>query len=160
MNSNNVVLRGNTAQQWRLGLFQDSDFAGDLENQKSTSGGVLVHFRKSHVRTNTLDVLETDFNFKQFNSIRNYFLGYQARGDLCTNQREVRSVPYTLQKRKTSHGMIDDSDNVDCVLSNVNSSRQRGWIRRNTKIGASLGCEGLLSLKWLQCGNHDRIFIP
>ena len=35
---------GNTAQQCRLGLFQDSDFAGDLEDSKSTSGGVLCIF--------------------------------------------------------------------------------------------------------------------
>ena len=32
---------GNAAQHCRLGLFQDSDFAGDLEDSKSTSGGVL-----------------------------------------------------------------------------------------------------------------------
>ena len=32
---------GNTAQHCRLGLFQDSDFAEDLEDSKSTSGGVL-----------------------------------------------------------------------------------------------------------------------
>ena len=32
---------GNTAKQCRLGLFQDSDFAGDLEVPKSTSGGTL-----------------------------------------------------------------------------------------------------------------------
>ena len=35
---------GNTAQQSRLGLFQDSDFAGDLEDAKSTSGGILCMF--------------------------------------------------------------------------------------------------------------------
>ena len=35
---------GNTAQQCRLGLFQDSDFAGDLEDSKSTSGGPLCIF--------------------------------------------------------------------------------------------------------------------
>ena len=35
---------GNTAQHCRLGLFQDSDFAGDLEDSKSTSGGVLRIF--------------------------------------------------------------------------------------------------------------------
>ena len=35
---------GNTAQQCRLGLFQDSDFAGDLEDSKSTSGGLLCIF--------------------------------------------------------------------------------------------------------------------
>ena len=32
---------GNAAQHCRLGLFQDSDFAGDLEDSKSTLGGVL-----------------------------------------------------------------------------------------------------------------------
>ena len=35
---------GNTAKQCRLGLFQDFDFAGDLENSKSTSGGTLCIF--------------------------------------------------------------------------------------------------------------------
>ena len=35
---------GNTAQQCRLGLFQDSYFAGDLEDSKSTSGGILCIF--------------------------------------------------------------------------------------------------------------------
>ena len=35
---------GNTAKQFRLGLFQDSDFAGDLEDSKSTSGGTLCVF--------------------------------------------------------------------------------------------------------------------
>ena len=35
---------GNTAKQCRLGLFQDSDFAGDLEDSKSTSGGLLCKF--------------------------------------------------------------------------------------------------------------------
>ena len=33
----------NTAKQCRLGLFQDSDFAGDLDS-KSTSGGTLCIF--------------------------------------------------------------------------------------------------------------------
>ena len=35
---------GTTAKQCRLGLFQDSDFAGDLEDSKSTSGGTLCIF--------------------------------------------------------------------------------------------------------------------
>ena len=34
----------NTAKQWRLRLFQDSDFAGDLEDSKTTSGGTLCVF--------------------------------------------------------------------------------------------------------------------
>ena len=35
---------GNTAKQCSLGLFQDSDFAGDLEDSKSTSGRTLCVF--------------------------------------------------------------------------------------------------------------------
>ena len=35
---------GNTAQHCRLGLFQDSDFAGDLEDSKSTWGEILCVF--------------------------------------------------------------------------------------------------------------------
>ena len=35
---------GSTVKRCRLGLFQDSDFAGDLEDSKSTSGGVLCIF--------------------------------------------------------------------------------------------------------------------
>ena len=35
---------GNTARHCRLGLFLDSDFAGDLENSISTSGGTLCVF--------------------------------------------------------------------------------------------------------------------
>ena len=35
---------GNTVKQCRLGLFQDSDFAGDPEDSKSTAGGTLCIF--------------------------------------------------------------------------------------------------------------------
>ena len=35
---------GNAAQQCRLGLLQDSDFVGDLEDSKSISGGILCIF--------------------------------------------------------------------------------------------------------------------
>ena len=35
---------GDTAKECRLGLFQDSDFAGDLEDSKSNSGGTLCTF--------------------------------------------------------------------------------------------------------------------
>ena len=43
MITNNTVM-WNTAKQCRLGLFQDSDFARDLEDSKSTSGGTLCIF--------------------------------------------------------------------------------------------------------------------
>ena len=44
MNTNSIAMWCNTAKQCRLGLFQDSDFAGDLEDSKSTSGGTLCIF--------------------------------------------------------------------------------------------------------------------
>ena len=37
-------LVGNMPQHCRLGLFQDSDFAGDLEDSKSNSGGIVCIF--------------------------------------------------------------------------------------------------------------------
>ena len=40
------------------------------------------------------------------------------------NKRKVRSTPHTIQKRKQSHGVINDLDNVDFISSNVNSSHQ------------------------------------
>ena len=46
---------GNTAKQCRLRLFQDSDFAGDLEDSKSTSGGKLCILEVIHC-SHQLDV--------------------------------------------------------------------------------------------------------
>ena len=45
----NLAMWENTAQHCRLGLFQDSDFAGDLEDSKSTSGGVLCFGSRTFV---------------------------------------------------------------------------------------------------------------
>ena len=40
----------------------------------------------------------------------NTYQSNQDRGDPCTN---IRAAPHKLQMRKTSHGMIDDLNNVD-----------------------------------------------
>ena len=47
---------GNTAKQCRLGLFQDSDFAGDLEGFEIHFRWNIVHFRKPYICSNKLDV--------------------------------------------------------------------------------------------------------
>ena len=72
---------GNTAQQCRLGLCQDSDFAGDLQDSKSTTGGVLCIFRESHFRSNELDVQETDISVTQLHRSGNHFLDAGLRMD-------------------------------------------------------------------------------
>ena len=52
----------------------------------------------------------------------------QARGNLCTNQRDFRAVPHTFQKRKQSQGVINDLENVDLISSNVTSSHQEALL--------------------------------
>ena len=44
VNTGNIVMWETLPQQSRLGLFPDSDFAVDLEDSKSTSGGLLCIF--------------------------------------------------------------------------------------------------------------------
>ena len=57
---------GNTAQHCRLGLFQDSDFAGDLEDSKSISRDVLCFFGSRHIGLHQLDVQEANISIPQF----------------------------------------------------------------------------------------------
>ena len=61
------------AQDRRLGLFQDSDFAGDLEDPKSTSG-VFCAFWQSHIRSHKLDVQETNVSFTVRQNLRLFLL--------------------------------------------------------------------------------------
>ena len=114
-----------------------------------------MHFGKSYVCSNQLDVSETNVIFAQFSRIRNHFLGrrievgrytpaldlwdlivavlhgntYQSnqeRRDPCTNL--VRAKPHKPSTRKKSHGMINDLDNVDFIPSKVNSSHQEALL--------------------------------
>ena len=147
---------GNRAQQCRLGLFQDSDFAGDLEDSKSTSGGTLCIFGShtfvpiswmckkqtsvSHSSTDSEIIsLDAGLRLDGFPALDLWDLivavlhgntnqSNQERGGLCTNLREVRAVPQTLQKRKKSQRVIDDLDTVDFISSNVSSSRQQALL--------------------------------
>ena len=60
---------GNTAKQCRLGLFQDSDFAGDLEDSKSTSGGTLCALLEVIHLFQEVGCIRSKL---QFNRIRNH----------------------------------------------------------------------------------------
>ena len=53
---------------------------------------------------------------------------HKERGDPFMNKRQIRSTPQTIPKRKQSQGVIDDSNNVDFISSNVNSSRQEALL--------------------------------
>ena len=145
----------NTAKQCRLGLFQDSDFAGDLEDSKSAAGGTscafweVIHLSQSvGCGRNKLQFRTVQQNQKSFPWTQdrgwtvsphlifwdlivavlhgNTCQSNQERGDQCTNL--VRAAPHKLQKRKRSQGMINVLNNIDCVPSNVNSSHQEALL--------------------------------
>ena len=142
---------GNTAKQCRLGLFQDSDFAGDLEDSKSISGGTLRIFGShtfvpiswmckkqtsvSHSSTES-EIISLDARWRldgipalDLCNLIEAVLGntnqsYKEQGDLYMNKREVCSPPHPNQKRKQCQRVINDLDNVDCITSNVTSFHQ------------------------------------
>ena len=142
---------GNTAKQCRLGLFQDSDFAGDLEDSYSTSGRTLCVFGShtfvpiswmckkqtsvSHSSTES-EIISLDAGLSLDGIpaldlwdlivavLGNTNQSHKEQGDLLMNKREVRSPPHTIQKRMQSPRVINDLDNVDFVPSNVKSSHQ------------------------------------
>ena len=145
---------GNTAKQCRLGLFQDSDFAGDLEDSKSTSGGTLCIFGShtfipiswmckkqtsvSHSSTESeITSLDAGLRLDGIPALDLWDLivavlhgdtyqSNQEQRNPCTNL--VRAAPHKLPMRKKSHGMIDDLDNDDFISSNVHSSRQEALL--------------------------------
>ena len=146
----------NTVKQCRLGLFQDSDFARDLEDSKSTSGGTLCVFG-SHTfvpiswmckkqTSVSLSSTESEIIISLDSGLRldgiaaldlwdlivevlgNTNQSHNERLDPFLNKREVRSTPHTIQKRKQSHGVINDLDNVDFIPSNVKSSHQEALL--------------------------------
>ena len=144
---------GNTAKQCRLGLFQDSDFAGDLEDSKSTSGGTLCIFgshtfvpiswmckkQTSVSHSSESEIISLDAGSRLdgipaldlWNLIAaflhgNTYQSNQERRDPNTNLVLVN--PNKIPTRKKFHGMIDDLDNVDFVSSNVHSSRKEALL--------------------------------
>ena len=142
---------GNTANQCRLGLFQDSDSAGDLEDSKSTSGGTLCVFGShtfvliswmckkqtsvSHSSTES-EIISLDAGLRLDGIpvldlwdlivavLGNTNQNQIEQGDLLKNKREVCSPNHTIHKRKQCQRVINDLDTVDFIPSNVQSSHQ------------------------------------
>ena len=146
---------GNTAKQCRLELFQDFDFAGDLENSKSTSGGALGVWEVIHL-LQSVGCVRNKLQFRIVQQNRKSSLWMQDWGwmvsphwiygiwssqflvtrirvnkkgetRLWTNVKFVQHFN-TIQKRKQTQGVTNDLDNVDFILSNVNSSHQEALL--------------------------------
>ena len=132
--------------------FQDSDFAGDLEDSKSTSGGTLCAFGShtfvplswmckkqtsvSHSSTGS-EIISLDAGLRLDGIpaldlwdlivavLGNTNQNRIERGDPLLNIREACSPPHTIHKRKQFQRVINDMDNVDLIHPNVQSSHQK-----------------------------------
>ena len=129
---------GNTAKQSRLGLFQDSDFAGDLEDSKSTSEGTLCILGShtfvpkswmcqkqtsvSHSSTESeIMSLDAGLRLDGIPALDLWDLIVSVFGDtIQTSERLGR--PVVTDKNQRSQGMTNVLNNMDCVSSNVQSS--------------------------------------
>ena len=126
---------GNTAKQCRLGLFQDSDFAGDLEDSKSTSGGTLCVFGShtfvpiswmckkqtavSHSSTESEIIsLDTGLRLDGLLALELWDLIVSnrfERRDPLLKKREACSPPHTIHKRKQSQTVSHSSTESEII---------------------------------------------
>ena len=131
-------------RQWRSGLFQDSDFAGDLEDFKSTSGGTLCIFGShtflpiswmckkqtslSHSSTES-EIISLDAGLRLDGVLALDFwdLIVSVLGNMIqTTERLVRPVKFDKSQR--SQGKTNVLNDIDRVPSNVQFSHQEALL--------------------------------
>ena len=145
MNTNKYCHVGNTAKQCRLGLFQDSDIAGDLEDSKSTSGGTLCAFGShtfvpiswmckkqtavSHSSTESEIIsLDTGLRLDDLPALELWDLIVSVLGNVSRVSDRSRQPDSGVRKRHKSHKKIDVIKDIDAVPSNVQSARQEAFL--------------------------------
>ena len=128
----------NTAKQCRLGLFQDSDFAGDLEGSKYTSGGTLCVLGShtfvpiswmckkqtavSHSSTESEIIsLDTGLRLDGLPALELWDLIVSVLG-------HVSRVSDTSGQPDKSQKKIDVMKDIDSVPSNVQSARHEALL--------------------------------
>ena len=133
---------GNTAKQCRLGLFQDTDFSGDLEDSKSTSGRTLCVFRShtfvpiswmrqkqtavSHSSTESEIIsLDTGLRLDGLPALELWDLIVSVFGNAShVSDRTVQSV----NGKNISYNKIDVMQDIDSVPSNVQSASREALL--------------------------------
>ena len=130
---------GNTAKQCRLGLFQDSDFAGDLEDSKSTSGRTLCIFgshtfvpiiwlckKQTSVSHNSTESeiisLDTGLRLDGLLALELWDLIVSVLGNVSRVSDRSGKPDSDVHKRHKSHKKNDVMKDIDSVPSNVQSS--------------------------------------
>ena len=136
---------GNTATQCRLGLFQDSDFAGDLEDSKSTSGGTLCIFGShtfvpiswmckkqtsvSHSSTESEIIsLDTGLRLDGLPALELWDLIVSVLGNVPRVSDSTAKPVTDVDKRQKSQSRIDVMKDIDLVPSNVQSANHEALL--------------------------------
>ena len=136
---------GNTAKQCRLGLFQDSDFAGDLEDSKSTSGGTLCIFGShtfvpiswmckkqtsvSHSSTESEIIsLDTGLRLDGLPALELWDLIVSVLGNFPRVSDSTGQPVADVDKREKSQRRIDVIRDIDLVPSNVQPARHEALL--------------------------------
>ena len=136
---------GNTAKQCRLGLFQDSDFAGDLEDSKSTSGRTLCVFGShtlvpiswmckkqtsvSHSSTESEIIsLDTGLRLDGLPALELWDLIVSVLGNISRVSDWSGKPVNGAHKHHKSHNKIDVTRDIDAVPWNVQSARQEALL--------------------------------
>ena len=124
---------GNTAKQCRLGLFQDSDFAGNLEDSKSTSGGTLCIFGiHTFVPRSWMFKKKTSVSHSSTESeIISLDTGLRLDGLLALELWDLIVCPWEHDSDHRETGAtlsLTSVNNIDCVPSNVQSSHQEALL--------------------------------
>ena len=136
---------GNTVKQCRLGLFQDSDFAGDLEDSRSTSDGTLCVFGShTFVPISWMCKKQSSVSYSSTESeIISLDAGLRLNGITALDLSDLivsvfGSVSHVsdrsgqpdndVHKRQKSQRRINVVENIDSVLSNVQSARQKALL--------------------------------
>ena len=136
---------GNTAKQCRLGLFQDSDIAGDLEDSKSTSGGTMCIFGShtfvpiswmckkqtavSHSSTES-EIISWDAGLRLdgLPALELWDLIVSVLGNVSRVSDGSGQHDSDVHKRHKPFKKIDVMEDIDSVPSNVQSARQEALL--------------------------------
>ena len=135
---------GNTAKQFRLGLFQDSDFSGDFEDSKSTSGGTLRFWKSylcsiswmckkqtavSHSSTES-EIISMDIGLRLDGllALELWDLIVSVLGNVSRVSDRSGQPDNDAHKRHKSQRKVDVMKDIDSVPSNVQSARQEALL--------------------------------
>ena len=136
---------GNTAKQCRLGLFQDSEFAGDLEDSKSISGRTLCFYGShtfvpiswrckkqtvvSHSSTESEIIsLDTGLRLDGLPALELWDLIVSVFGSVSQISHRSGQPDSDVHKHHKSQRRINVMKDIDSVPSNVQSSRQEALL--------------------------------